>query len=56
MSSRDARFLLPNAQEAPRTRMIEALRTGMKPAVAARTFGLRRDGVWNVELGATGPP
>jgi transposase len=47
MSSQDARFLSPVAQEALRTRVIEALRGGMKPAVAARTFGVSRSSVWN---------
>lgn len=47
MSSKDARFLSPDAQEALRTRVIEALRGGMKPAVAARTFGVSRSSVWN---------
>ncbi len=47
MSSQDARFLSPDAQEALRTRVIEALRGGMKPAVAARTFGVSRSSVWN---------
>jgi transposase len=47
MSSTDARFLTPDAQEALRTRMIAALRGGRKPAVAARTFGVSRSSVWN---------
>jgi transposase len=47
MSSKDARFLSPDAQEALRTRVVEALRGGMKPAVAARTFGVSRSSVWN---------
>jgi transposase len=47
MSSKDARFLSPDAQEALRRRVIEALRNGMKPAVAARTFGVSRSSVWN---------
>jgi transposase len=55
MSSTDARCLSPDAQEALRFRVIEALRNGMKPAVAARTFGVSRSSVWNwrkrVELG-----
>jgi transposase len=47
MSSKDARFLSPDAQEALRLRVVEALRGGMKPAVAARTFGVSRSSVWN---------
>jgi len=55
MSSTDARCLSPDAQETLRLRVIEAVRNGMKPAVAARTFGVSRSSVWNwrkrVELG-----
>jgi transposase len=47
MSSTDARFLSPSAQEALRSRVMAALRGGMKPAVAARTFGVSRSSVWN---------
>lgn len=47
MLSTDARFLAPDAQEALRTRVVAALRGGMKPAVAARTFGVSRSSVWN---------
>jgi len=47
MSSTDARFLSPSAQEALRSRVMAALRGGMKPAVAARTFGVSRSNVWN---------
>ncbi len=47
MSSKDARFLSPGAQEALRTRVMAALRGGMRPAVAARTFGVSRSSVWN---------
>jgi transposase len=47
MSSRDAGFLSPDAQQALRTRVMAALRGGMKPAVAARTFGVSRSSVWN---------
>lgn len=47
MSSKDARFLSPAAQEALRVRVIAALRGGMKPAVAARTFGVSRSSIWN---------
>jgi transposase len=47
MSSTDARFLSPDAQEALRARVMTALRGGMKPAVAARTFGVARSSVWN---------
>lgn len=47
MSSKDARFLSPDAQETLRKRVIAALRGGMKPAVAARTFGVSRSSVWN---------
>ena len=55
MSSTDARCLSPDAQDALRVRGIEALRNGMKPAEAARTFGISRSSVWNwrkrLELG-----
>ena len=47
MSSKDARFLSPDAQEVLRSRVMAALRGGMKPAVAARTFGVSRSSVWN---------
>ena len=47
MSSTDARFLAPDAQEALRCRVMQALRGGMKPAVAARTFAVSRSSVWN---------
>lgn len=47
MLNRDARFLSPDAQEALRTRVMAALRDGMKPAVAARAFGVSRSSVWN---------
>ncbi len=47
MSSKDARFLSPDAQEALRGRVMAALRGGMGPAVAARTFGVSRSSVWN---------
>jgi len=47
MSSTDARFLSADAQEALRARVMAALRGGMKPAVAARTFGVSRSSVWN---------
>jgi len=47
MFSKDARFLSPDAQEALRSRVMAALRGGMKPAVAARTFGVSRSSVWN---------
>jgi len=43
----DARFLSPQAQETLRSRVMAALRGGMKPAVAARTFGVSRSSVWN---------
>lgn len=47
MSSPDARFLSPDAQEALRLRVMAVLRAGLKPAVAARTFGVSRSSVWN---------
>lgn len=47
MSNTDARFLSPDAQEALRSRVMAALRRGMPPAVAARTFGVSRSSVWN---------
>jgi transposase len=47
MSSKDARFLSPDAQEAVRSRVMAAVRGGMKPAVAARTFGVSRSSIWN---------
>jgi hypothetical protein len=47
MSSMDARFLSPQAQETLRSRVMAALRGGMKPAVAARTCGVSRSSVWN---------
>jgi hypothetical protein len=36
MSRTDARFLAPDAHEALRTRVMAALRGGMKPVVAGR--------------------
>jgi transposase len=47
MSNTDTRRLSPDAQEAIRFRVMEALRGGMKPASAARTFGVSRSSVWN---------
>ncbi|MGB2985061.1 MAG: IS630 family transposase [Phycisphaerae bacterium] len=47
MSSKDARFLSPDAQEVLRSRVMAALRGGMTPAVAARTFAVSRSSVWN---------
>ncbi|MBU0640281.1 MAG: winged helix-turn-helix domain-containing protein [Planctomycetes bacterium] len=47
MSSQDARFLSPDAQKALRARVVAALRGGMKPAVAARTFGVLPSSIWN---------
>ena len=46
MPSKDARKLSAEAQEALRMRAIEAIRGGMKPAVAARTFGVSRTAVF----------
>jgi len=46
MSSKDARRLSAEAQEALRVRVIQAVRGGMKPAVAARTFGVSRTAVF----------
>lgn len=46
MASKDARKLSADAQEALRVRVIEAVRNGMKPAVAARTFGVSRTAVF----------
>ena len=47
MSSKDARLLSSEAQEALWARMMVTLRGGMKPAVAARTLGVSRSSVWN---------
>jgi transposase len=44
--STDARRLRPAAQEALRFRVIEAIRGGMKPARAARTFKVSRTAVY----------
>ncbi|MBI5865415.1 MAG: helix-turn-helix domain-containing protein, partial [Planctomycetes bacterium] len=46
MASKDARKLSADAQEALRVRVMEAVRNGMKPAVAARTFGVSRTAVF----------
>ena len=46
MSSKDARRLSSEAQEALRVRVFETIRGGMKPAVAARTFGVSRTAVY----------
>jgi transposase len=46
MPSKDARTLSADAQEALRMRVIEAIRGGMKPAVAARTFLVSRTAVF----------
>lgn len=46
MSSKDARTLSAAAQEVLRVRVIQAIRGGMKPAVAARTFGVSRTAVF----------
>ena len=46
MSNEDARTLSAEAQEALRVRVIQALRGGLKPAVAARTFGVSRTAVF----------
>ena len=46
MSSKDARRLSSEAQEALRLRVMAAVRGGMKPAVAARTFGVSRTAVY----------
>jgi transposase len=47
MESTDARYLSPEAQEAVRMRVMEAVRGGLRPAVAARTFGVSRSWVFN---------
>ena len=47
MANTDTRRLPPDAQEALRFRVMEAWRGGMKPAVAARTFGVSRSSIWN---------
>ena len=47
MPGKDARRLSPDAQEALRFRVIEAIRKGMKPAQAARTFQVARRSVYN---------
>lgn len=46
MSNRDGRKLSAEAQEALRVRVIEAIRGGMKPAVAVRTFGVSRTAIF----------
>lgn len=46
MVSTDARRLRPAAQEALRFRVMEAIRSGMKPARAARTFKVSRTAVY----------
>jgi transposase len=55
MKTRDTRCLSPDAQEALRFRVVRAIRSGMKKAVAARTFGVSRTAIdrWLriVELG-----
>ena len=47
MSSTDARCLSPEAQEAVRLRVMAALRNGLKPSQAVRTFGVSRTSVYN---------
>lgn len=55
MNNSDTRCLSPDAQEALRFRVVQALRGGMKKSVAARTFGVSRTSIdrwWKlVELG-----
>lgn len=46
MTSKDARTLSAAAQEALRVRVIQAIRGGLRPAVAARTFGVSRTAVF----------
>jgi transposase len=45
MKTRDTRCLSPDAQEALRFRVVQALRGGMKKSVAARTFGVSRTSI-----------
>jgi len=45
MKTRDTRCLSPDAQEALRFRVVRAIRSGMKKAVAARTFGVSRTSI-----------
>ena len=45
MKARDTRCLSPDAQEALRFRVIQALRGGMKKSVAARSFGVSRTSI-----------
>jgi len=47
MATQDARTLSPDAQEALRRRVMEAVGAGVKPAVAARTFGVSRQSIHN---------
>ncbi len=55
MNTHDTRCLSPDAQEALRFRVVQALRGGMKKSAAARTFGISRTSIdrWLslVELG-----
>lgn len=55
MNTTDTRCLSPDAQEALRFRVVEALRSGMKKSEAARAFGVSRTSIdrWlkQVELG-----
>ena len=55
MKTRDTRCLSPDAQEALRFRVVQALRGGMKKSTAARSFGVSRTSIdrWLqlVELG-----
>ncbi len=55
MNTHDTRCLSPDAQEALRFRVVQALRGGMKKSAAARTFGVSRTSIdrWLslVELG-----
>jgi transposase len=57
MAIQDARTLSPEAQEALRRRVMEAIDGGMKPAVAARTFNVSRQAIhnWKARRSRGGP-
>lgn len=57
MAVQDARTLSPEAQEALRRRVMEAMDNGMRPAVAARTFNVSRQAIhnWKARRSRGGP-
>ncbi len=57
MAIQDARTLTPEAQEALRRRVMEAVDGGMKPAAAARTFQVSRQAIhnWKARRARGGP-